>query len=576
MIAAVVSIGALSMSPAAAQAGNRRQLSYTSILNYNPGSKVTDHANIDLDQAAIETALGTYDWATAKDIYSNGAHSKPTAVCTLTSPATAGAAIAKKASVTFTTANGDTVKGKAYSAYVAADTAISFTYPVSESRVQPADTACYVGGLPTAKQSTLGCIAGSAGTDPSSGDASGASSFTIGSTTYTGTCTNKGKRTLKGFSTKAKAVMNDCPKDTTVTYENGCPYTSYKPYYDYYGDYAYADTIVSAGLDGSAITTFTNGNFDLSSAADVVRKEFIKKGTAYMNDWMYTIREFEDAIDDCSSGDLTANALSSGPVHAWDEGVAFYVGSKMTYDDLLAGNLPTLDKKGKMVYTLANKRCKNYMTCGPDGDAGIGEAKANIDLFQLFQLGQYELLAGNCAKVVPIKNDIVKKMTVPLVQGTLRYAYKVAKLQGADKEKAEGAIFAMAVLPQLHACDPVAATTVMSNIGWGAASTDYMAVKGAFEGCYEKMGITCKDVGGLYNSATSAYYKDGTADASPCVDAVAATTADGLADATLAAIVIAAAIFVVCLLLVCVMYNKEKKGTPLFKPMGDIKTAASA
>merc|ERR1719421_467904 len=134
--AAFVAVGALSLTTA--PVNNRRQLSYTSILNYNPGSKVTDHANIDLDQAAIESALGTYDWATAKDIYSNGAHSKPTATCTLTSPATAGAAIAKKASVTFTTANGDTVKGKAYSAYTAADTSISFTYPVSESRVQPA------------------------------------------------------------------------------------------------------------------------------------------------------------------------------------------------------------------------------------------------------------------------------------------------------------------------------------------------------------------------------------------------------------------------------------------------------
>merc|ERR1719316_339120 len=127
---------------------------------------------------------------------------------------------------------------------------------------------------------------------------------------------------------------------------------------------------------------------DFTNEVDDVRVQCAKKGTAYMNSWMYAIREFEDAIDDCTSGDLTANALSSGPVHAWDEGVAFYTGSLMVFDDLLAGNLPTLDKKGKLAYTLGNKRCKNFHTCGPDGNEFYGEAKANIDLMDLFKAGQ--------------------------------------------------------------------------------------------------------------------------------------------------------------------------------------------
>merc|ERR1719197_392212 len=258
---------------------------------------------------------------------------------------------------------------------------------------------------------------------------------------------------------------------------------------------------------------------------DSARKEFIKKGTAYMNAWMYAIREFEDAIDDCTSGDLTSNALSSGPVHAWDEGVAFYAGSLMVFDDLLAGNLPTLDSKGKLAYTLGNKRCKNFKTCGPDGDALVGEAKANIELFDLFRDGQYQLLAGQCAKVVPVKDAIVTRMTIPLVQGTLRYAYKMAALSGGAKEKAEGAIFAAAVLPQLHKCDPAAASTVYSNLNMNSdGSVDFTAVKAAFERCYASMGITCSDVGGLWNAATDAYYADNGFDASPCVDASTAAT----------------------------------------------------
>ena len=44
---------------------------------------------------------------------------------------------------------------------------------------------------------------------------------------------NKNGRTLKGFSTGARAKMWDgCP---------GCPYKTYSHFYEYYGDFDYAD-----------------------------------------------------------------------------------------------------------------------------------------------------------------------------------------------------------------------------------------------------------------------------------------------------------------------------------------------
>ena len=118
-------------------------------------------ADIDLDQAALESALSTYDYATAQAIYTSGAHSKPRSTCTLTTPTTLGQAISKGTSVTFTSVAGTSTTGKAYSAYVSTDTSFRFTYPVSTDRVQPPATACYVGGLLTADQSTQGCIGGS-------------------------------------------------------------------------------------------------------------------------------------------------------------------------------------------------------------------------------------------------------------------------------------------------------------------------------------------------------------------------------------------------------------------------------
>jgi len=272
------------------------------------------------------------------------------------------------------------------------------------------------------------------------------------------------------------------------------------------------------------------------------------------------VREFEDAIDDCTNGDLTANAGSSGPVHAWDEGVGFYVGSIMKPEDITGAQISSLDSKGKLAYTLGNKRCKNFKTCGPDGNELYGEANANIKLMDLFKAGQHKLLVGKCADVVPIKDKIVSQMTVPLVQGSLRYAYKMAALSGGAKERAEGAIFAAAVLPQVHACSATAAKTIYDNMNINGGTVDFNAVKSAFEGCYSAMGIKCSEVGGLWNSGTSAYYNDNGFNAAPCVDASDAALPAG----ALAGIIIAAVIAVLALACVCVLIRREKKGKPIF------------
>jgi hypothetical protein len=56
--------------------------------------------------------------------------------------------------------------------------------------------------------------------------------------------------------------------------------------------------------------------------------EAIKKGTAFMNVWMYTLRELEDALDDCQEGCNIENC-NDDPVHAWDEGGKFIINFSM-------------------------------------------------------------------------------------------------------------------------------------------------------------------------------------------------------------------------------------------------------
>jgi hypothetical protein len=218
-----------------------------------------------------------------------------------------------------------------------------------------------------------------------------------------------------------------------------------------------------------------------------------------MNVWMYVIREFEDAIDDCNhcTSDCNEFSLNSGSVHAWDEGVAFYTGS-------LEGTLG--NSAGKMPYRLAEKRCANFGTCGVSGDAMSGKAYVNYELFALFTEGERRLQRGECTAVRPLVEQIVSLMTVPLVQGSLRYAYKIGEVPSdrSQKNAAEGATFSAAVLPLVAACSPVAAQTVSDNLKFGlfdaGSFPDFAGVKSALEGTYTCLGITCAQVGALKDS----------------------------------------------------------------------------
>lgn len=202
----------------------------------------------------------------------------------------------------------------------------------------------------------------------------------------------------------------------------------------------------------------------------------------------------EDAIDDCEAKCTTCNDDS---VHAWDEAVAFYTGSLEGKDPREGG--------GKMLYALADKRCKNFKTCT---DTAGHVSSVNTEIFKQFNLGKAKLLKGECGPVRDITDKIISQMTIPLVQGSLRYAYKVDKLQGGSKEAAEGAVFSAAVLPMVASCDAVSAKTISDNMKIESdtkMSDGFVAVKQAFEKVYSCMGINCASVGGLIITGSEYY-----------------------------------------------------------------------
>merc|ERR1719159_1248574 len=162
-----------------------------------------------------------------------------------------------------------------------------------------------------------------------------------------------------------------------------------------------------------------------------------------------------------------------------------------------------------MIHQLAEKRCKDFGTC-EDGRAG--PASANLHALKYAELGRDKILNYDCYGADERFHDIVDQMTVPLVQGMLKYAFKSdpANAQGScgtgscDKEWAEGWAFAAAVLPRLHFCSHTVAEFVKANLDTANAapmSGGFATLKTHVESTYPCLGISCADVGAFQTSA---------------------------------------------------------------------------
>ena len=119
---------------------------------------------------------------------------------------------------------------------------------------------------------------------------------------------SSGPRTIKGFSTQAESKMyNGCP---------GCPYHHYSQFYDYYGDFDYADKWVTAALDGTAYTP-TNAFFEYARPSDASMRRSTGRAEAAVWDAVGVTKDeaasvaLRAALSCCTTG-LTSFAF-------WDE-----------------------------------------------------------------------------------------------------------------------------------------------------------------------------------------------------------------------------------------------------------------
>ncbi|GAX12063.1 hypothetical protein FisN_8Lh165 [Fistulifera solaris] len=434
-----------------------RKLSYQKIYKFTPKTQVTDHAAIDLDQQEIETLLtDQYLWSAAQAVYENGAHSKSYAEVTLSTPLTT--TMAADVEISGVALDGTTVNGKIMEEAASGSSVIKVQYATSDK--QEKYVGCQVGG--SSEPVTTGCFADTG-------------SLSMSGTTldYTAVA-NKNARTIRGFSTNDARHRVESNPDQAY-------YKDMQMFVDYYGSSDYADKWIMAALANGSTGYSGLGETNFSTLDDTGRKEAVVKGTVFLAIFMYVIRELEDAIDDCVV-QCDADTCNDDPVHALDEAVAFYTGSLHL----------TEGSDGNLLFSLAEKRCENFLTCEN------GEAAVNNRLFVLFNRMQNLLQQGKCEEAATVVSDITNIMYVPMIQGAFRYAYKSGEQDDqTPKSEAEGATFAAAVLPKVHKCNAADAQLIYDNMKVGNTEpVDWPAVKSAFERNYRCMGITCADVGG--------------------------------------------------------------------------------
>ncbi|KAI2512500.1 hypothetical protein MHU86_1953 [Fragilaria crotonensis] len=459
------------------------------IVGYTPASSMWDQSRIDLDQEAIQDILADIQTSTASagemysvhQIYELGGFSK---------------------------------------SYAALNLEDALATSIARGSVMA--MACHIGGLPDERVHTEGCL------DESNVIQVEGSSPVNLSYSYNFDLNNRNSRTLASFSTDAKTLMYDCPQ---------CPYNTYQKFYDYYGEFDYANQFIMTALD-QGTTTFRMGNADLSGYDLAGRAEFLMKGTVILNLWMRVIRQLEFALDICVSGVIGHNADA---ILAWDEAVAYYAGSTETgYIDSTDDDHVNNDKEGNLLYALANNNCNAFQTCGESGNMPHGTAFVNFKIMQAFQDGQYSLNNGQCSDVKQSKDVIVNLMKVPLIQGTLRHAHLRSEGSVSYDPKREvsqihaaGAVFAASVLPLVYYCNTGDAAALYEAMRADQTSVNFVTVKKALEANYHCMGVTCSSVGSLWQG----YFAGGAAcsDAGPPVGAIVGGIIGGLVAAILLA-----------------------------------------
>ncbi|EJK58330.1 hypothetical protein THAOC_21560, partial [Thalassiosira oceanica] len=247
-----------------------------------------------------------------------------------------------------------------------------------------------------------------------------------------------------------------------------------KLYKDFYGMTDYSDKWLQAAFnEESTESSFSSGKVDFTKLDLEGRSAAVQHGIRAMAIWGYIVGLVEKTAENCH---WDANDNNADEIKMWDRAVALYVGSTARKSGV----------GGHLLYTLANEE---------KGE----EAPVNKYILAKFANGKLNLDIGGCSNLKNDARDIKAFMTVPLIQAASRTMYTIGIENSTDGAlQGEAAAYAAALLPLMDQCGRGNSKIIEANMLPGKSPLgSYDVVKAAFERCYEKLGVSCQDVGGL-------------------------------------------------------------------------------
>jgi hypothetical protein len=222
---------------------------------------------------------------------------------------------------------------------------------------------------------------------------------------------------------------------------------------------------------------------------------------------MYILRQLEYGLDQCWENDRgeADMRIPESAIYAWDEAVAYYVGSTESLSDV--------DGHGVLLYTLADQLCRRFGTCGESSNEVLGTAYTNIRILRAFRIGQNDVKYGHCDAATKKKEEIEQWMVIPLLQSTLEQLYALSR--GEDNNsmlrimEIQGtlSILVASIVPLIHSCNEADAklfqqsvAPILSNPNTPLSKELFRQITSILEKQYPCFGVTCETVGTLIHA----------------------------------------------------------------------------
>lgn len=247
-------------------------------------------------------------------------------------------------------------------------------------------------------------------------------------------------------------------------------------YSDYYGSLDFADQLVLDALSGSG---------ELVGASWQERSEVASRVLQTMVVYIGVQARLQEAVEDCNDDKIGLAQLK------WNEAAALWIGSA---EGLVAAAKVDV---GRFMYSLANEACDDFASCA-DND----EALVNQILLERFASGRDSLDDRQCTHIErTMKEDIVPRMAIPLIQSLISYAMEHEKANG-DNKYAHATVFVLskALIPLVKEANESSALTLsnmyehFNSIVPGQSAADAID---ALASALRPMGLDCSEVGTL-------------------------------------------------------------------------------